>query len=317
MLIACIASASAGIGSAIVMHDMGSVDLIPAKFTADNNTAMLFTDWGDEELTGKIYSKDMQLVKTIIATNGPAITATMYYQYKYDENSWSEVNEEQDTNAPSVTSMNHLTEASSDTYDLYFTQHLFNNDDLYEYIVPTFTKENFSVENEYEKRWGEIIRINGFTVMNENGSTLASVEFPTGYCTYSDNYLDINLLDLGDVYYLLIENVVNDSDEYFTLVYKLDKETSRVLSVGEPILTRVSPKMPEAGTPVNVELGCVANANTRVSVVSDAGQTIMSKAVKTGEQSTTISTAGLRKGMYVVVVSDGTSKHESTKIIIR
>lgn len=172
---------------------------------------------------------------------------------------------------------------------------------------------------EYEKISGETVVCSGFKVLNEKGAAVTTVEFPAGY--FYDYYglrdLSIRLIDLDDVYYVTVGELQNGSGNEYILMYRIDPETNSVKAVSAPIRTKVSPTAPKAGTPVNVELGGAAGQNARVSLICESGQTVWSKALQPGATTTAIETSHLKKGVYVVVVSDGKSSHESTKIIIR
>lgn len=414
MLGAATLASNANIGNSILLpnENAGDFELIPAKFCAGNAASILFVEEDDDDYTGKIYSKDMQPVKTIDVPAGTPMVATRtvqeaqqgpvgiheagrdswvaeyglaedqvsewlsnyygvefdvkdggyyypydkddwrvndfyyearyygdkyirrYYTYSAEESAlyevsiwyenegwgfvgWGEPREEENEYVPNLRRLRHTSETSSDMYSLYFTQHLFNGDDLWEYVMPVFSKTSLSYENEWEKVSGESVVCTGFKVMNENGATVTTVEFPAGYLVMNPDYLYLDLIDLGDVYYIGVEDIKNESGERYALMYRIDPETNSVKAVSEPIRTKVSPTAPKAGTPVNVELGGAAGQNARVSLIGESGLTVWSKALQPGATTTAIETSHLKKGVYVVVVSDGKSSHESTKIIIR
>lgn len=400
-------SSYATIGNPIVVNEINdNVELIPSKFSANGSVSLLFMEEDNNcNYIGRIYSKDMQLQKTINVPSSTPVTAKYTVQYakegpvgvievsrdswivrdvenpdmledalnsvsggrelvangneyyyvysddtwdffyepeifgnkyprryyKYENNElyevwvnyestgwgvigWSEPVEEETEKVPSLTGMDLYTELSSDIYRLYFTQHLFNKDDAYEYIMPIYETVQYSHESEWLKESGESIRCTGFRVMNESGSVIATVNFPSGYTSYG---LYLNLIDLGDINYINIEDVEDSNGVSYSLMYQVDSNTNSVNAVSAPIRSKVFPTTPKAGTQVKVELGMEAGANTRVMVVSESGQTVYNKKVQPGVKLTSVDTSSFNKGMYVVVISDGVNKKESTKIIVR
>lgn len=420
MLVSGVIAVNAGIGNPIEVKSESNVKLIPAKFSADNSTSILVLEEEDYRVSaGKIYNKDMQLVKTVNVPEYPEISVTQSVQYRVDGpvgitpaeelvkyqvydcptaesvvewlhqyysnvnftaknngstveyyypytkgdyqasewyyypeyygdkyprqyflydpaetalyqcnqnyNSsdwgfigWGEPETRTDSETPELIEIRHCTEASTDTYDLYFTKKLFNLDDYYEWVIPVYTKMTVSSNDDdsYEKVTGEQIVITGFKVESENGTTVATVNLPTGFY-FNYGLEDIDLIDLGDKYYLSISDVRNADGDYYTIMYSVDPSATSVQSVAAPILTRVAPTAPKQGTPVNVDLGTEAKANTTVTVTSTTGRTMMRCNIEPGNRHATIDTSRFQKGVYLVTVSDGKTTREATKIVIR
>lgn len=205
------------------------------------------------------------------------------------------------------------------------TQTLFNNDAAFEWIVESYTTvDYFETDSSSYYGWkleGQRIVANGFKVISQNGSTLADIAVPDSdgstldFCLY--------LTDAGSFlfveYYVKKDEVNYDTydDGCYYQVYKIDSETSSIEPVGAPRKVGVSPTTPHRGTPVNVSLGEPVDNGTKLTVVSVAGRTAFVQSLEPGSTEAVIDTNRLERGVYVVVVDDGKTKREATKIVVR
>lgn len=194
------------------------------------------------------------------------------------------------------------------------SQTLFNDDEAYEWIEPTYSIVEVSDSTEFEKIKGEKILTTGFKVVSQNGSTISDVALPAE-CWGDDVYFDLYITDSGT--FLLVHSYTSGSEEDYYMVYKVEAASSSIKSIGAPRKVSVSPSAPRQGTPVNVNLGEAAGNTTKVSVVSVGGRTELVQTIKPGSTETVINTDRLERGVYVVVVDNGTSKREATKIVVR
>lgn len=242
----------------------------------------------------------------------------LYYEHSgwefagYEE----EPSEETDSRRPSIKWLYVDIESGAEIEDCQITQCLFNSDNSYEWIIPTWTTIPYNTENEHGKTEGERISTIGFKVISEDNTVVADVSFPENYCYfYGDGTYQIYIA--GDKKYLLTEvHDIND-ENYAYIVYAISSENGSVCQVGEPIKTHVSPTAPRRGTPVSVDLGISNDRGCTVEVISANGSKVLNRNLKPGVTDTEISTDNFAPGMYIVNVISGSSKHEATKIIVR
>ena len=193
--------------------------------------------------------------------------------------------------------------APGSDYESVLTQTLFNDDDEFEWVIEKYA----ILANEYEPL------VSGFKVMSQSGATIADVDFPI-YLSWTRFTLYIT----SDGLYLTAygNKADGDSDSY-NLIYKIDSNSSSIQAVGEPRKMIVSPTAPRHGAPVNVSLGEIVSRNCKLSVVSASGHTVITQNLKPGDTSAVIDTNRLNSGVYVVVVDNGETKREATKIVVR
>ncbi len=202
-----------------------------------------------------------------------------------------------------------------DMDDFTLSQTLFNNDDLYEWIIPTFEAVDCNYQTEYEIIEGQQVKAVGFKVQSENGATVADVRFPAGlYCYHNP---DIRLYMINDKNYLGIEVSDISSREYYYITYEVNAQNASVNMIDAPRRISVHPTTPRRGTDIHIDLGQPAGEHSTLTVTSLSGRNIVSRNIEPGTTSTTIDTGRLEQGMYIVTVSDGNSSRETTKIVIR
>lgn len=209
-----------------------------------------------------------------------------------------------------VSSNNYQTES----FEL--TQTLFNNDAAFEWIIPSYTLVDVLEVYERGKTEGQEIVTNGFKVISQNGSTLADIAIPDSNSRYLD--FDLYQTEAGSFLFVRYDVKTDEgyNEEYYQL-YKIESESSLIEPVGAPRKVGVSPTTPHRGTPVNVSLGEPVDNGSKLTVVSVAGRTAFVQDLKPGSTEAVIDTNRLERGVYVVVVDDGKTKREATKIVVR
>ena len=241
-------------------------------------------------------------------------------EYGYDEwgntGKYGEGQTSTESRRPRPVSLYPTSEQCGDMHSIYVTQTLFNTDEAYEWIVPILSTVSADYENEYERVTGQTLCSTGFRVMSENGSAVAEVTYPSGYygTGYSDGY---DLLMVDNKYYLSATVTNLSRTEEFEIIYEVTQGSSALNMVGAPIRIKVYPTAPHRGTPVEVELGETSGSRCTVAVVSVSGQTVMTRNIEPGSTRTSIDTAAMQPGVYVVTVTDARGTRNATKIAVR
>ena len=247
--------------------------------------------------------------------DGMGYEVNVYYGYNgWGPLGWGSAQEGSDSCTPQPVMMYAESESCGDMNDILLTQTLFNTDAAYEWIIPIYEAKNVAYENKYEKVEGNKVVGTGFKVVSQNGSTVATVNFPA---EYSFNYeLDLDLYILGTDIYLMC-SVQDSKGDNYKLIYAVSSENSSVKQVGAARRVSVSPTSPRRGTPVNVTLPTESMNVTSVKVVSASGAVVMSRNIEPNVTSTSIDTRNFAPGLYIVNVTDGKSIREAAKIIVR
>lgn len=243
-----------------------------------------------------------------------------FYNYSYGDwgntGIYSKPEEQTRSSRPSITSMELVTEDCDDNGSIYLSQTLFNNDALFEWIMPVYEAVDVNYTNGSSKIEGQEPRCTGLKVMSENGSMVTTVKFPEGYSGYDE----CSLYKIGGKYYLVVE--VQKTSElytnaYYSLIYSVTPGSSSLKQVNGPTRMRVNPTKLNQGTPITVDLGGQAGNQWKLTVVSVGGNTVLNRNIEPGVTSAVIDTAGFASGMYLVYVNDGKTSREATKIVIR
>ncbi len=221
--------------------------------------------------------------------------------------------ERTDTHKSDPYSLYTQTYYSRDLSSVLVSQTLFNTDEAYEWFFKTHKIVDYSIETENYKEYGQKIVETGFKAVSENGSTIASVEYPAGMKVY--NSPDLYVSTEGR---FIVVGLEDETGDRYSVVYKVDNGSSSIRQVGAPVKTgmKVSPTAPARGTTVNVTLP-PTERNTRLSLVGADGRRVMQRTLETGATDAQIETSGLPAGIYVVVLEDAKGPRENCKIIIR
>lgn len=180
------------------------------------------------------------------------------------------------------------------------------------YIVPTFTKQEYSIETETYKVWGERAISSGYNVYNSTNELVCSIEVPQGF-----NGGRLKFAEMGGKKMIICNLDDNNDDEVSaTAFYQIDENNNvSFVKMTEP---KVSPRNPRQGERVTVSIDeQFAGENVSVNVVSADGQIVMKDRIRNGQSTLDIDTSRFKQGMYVVTVSGKGKTSEAAKIIVR
>lgn len=180
------------------------------------------------------------------------------------------------------------------------------------YIVPTCTKQEYSIETETYKEWGERAFTSGYNVYNTTNELVCSIEVPQGF-----GGDDLYFAEMGGKKIIICELYdYNDDEVSGTAFYQIDENNNvSFVKMTEP---KVSPRNPRQGERVTVSIDeQFAGENVSVNVVSADGQIVMKDTIRNGQSTLDIDTSRFKQGMYVVTVSGKGKTSEAAKIIVR
>ncbi len=194
------------------------------------------------------------------------------------------------------------------------TQTFFNNDNKFEYIVTEYDVEEYTEEQDGYRTGGEHIAIKGFQIRNEDGATLHTIALPAEYQSESSHH-SVELLIISGKKYIAIEAYHNGM--YHTLFYQV----SELGTIKAPITIKgsmkVRPAVSRRGESVTVEIGEEAQPGCTMSVIGIDGHEVQRVKVAAGSTSTKLNTGALTSGAYIVTVTNGNTRREAAKIIVR
>ena len=197
-----------------------------------------------------------------------------------------------------------------------FTQTLFNSDNDYEFVVPTYSSETT------EYAMSTLYKTIGYKVVNTKGETLYTFLFPEKQ--YNDGMMgSVRFYVFPDKIVLICTTREDDSTQeynytYHTLAYAIDRNgysaNKNVTLTSDRIV--VSPTLLTNREPVNVQLANTQNPCS-ITVFSAAGAMVYNTTAPAGTDLITIPANTLPHGMNIVHITDGKSINQSTKLIIR
>ena len=197
--------------------------------------------------------------------------------------------------------------------EFYFTQTLFNDDEMFEYIrldydntPDTTTYALYLIDHLFRdiSYKGKLV---GFSIMQEDGNVVQSVKIQEELAT---SYLSFLLIKMNNKIYL----VVYDESDYTKkcIFYRIEKLANGIVKqVAALPGMKVSPHVADRKENITVELGEGCNAR-EIQVVNAAGQTVKRISVAKGQSQVSFSADGLGRGMNIVRVGQN-----STKIIVK
>ena len=230
---------------------------------------------------------------------------------------WGEPREETYTQSINPCEFEIITPDGGDPRSIYLIQNLFGDSGSFKYLLPATTETTLSGEDEYS-RWTETRPVvTGIRAMDDNNQEVTTIDLPSGY--YFESYADVALLTMNGKTYAILEAQKEGGDnEYCSIVYVIDAQSSIPTQIAITPSTKVSPRTPMRGERVTVTLGEQASKEgCDVKVVSTAGQTVMTTRVAAGESAISLDTDRLQKGMYIVTVNTAHSATEAAKIVVR
>lgn len=297
---------SAGVTNVgVFAYDHDHIDITPKEFSYGNKVLMstnerLFDtndDWSGS--TFLIYDGDFQVIKTF---------STEFSKVSYNTN-WGTKTKYANTEGICIRYDNNCYPE-----EIYLTQTLFNNDEAYEWIETKLSV----IDTEY----GQNAVVSGFKVLSDNGNVIIDEDFENyNYLSNTANAMCIIPTDSG--VYMLVSIDYYGNDEYYgdveekTLIYKIEPESASVKQVAVHRNIRVNPSAPHRGTAVNVDLGEPVGNNTKLSVVNMSGRTVVTQNLTPGSTEAVIDTYRFESGVYVVVLNNGETDRETTKIVVR
>lgn len=209
--------------------ESGGISVIPNVFTYNNNTYIAVAK--DNGIT--IYNEDIELFRQI-DLNLPVLQNS-YEKQEKQSTGWVTTSEENYRKINYIQSVGYYDNRFDEQDEgLIATQTLFNDDEKFEFVTASYKlvdevyyldEEGFSVENETDHRiiyhsW----QVDGVKVISEDGVTLFSIpmEFKT------DDYIDLNILQIKNKVYLMTEDYNGSDDITYYNFYKLDKQSSSI-----------------------------------------------------------------------------------------
>lgn len=315
------ADENVNLGEAMVCNKTG-FDFIPTVFIADAESGIYSEDDG----TYTFFDEDFNELRSITPDFGKYSFRGESVE-RLENGKWVSMNNpEENEQAVTPISMEYSDYRwSADQEYIELTQTLFNDDLLYEFIVPEY-KQTSEIVGESDENGDGIIdyrikqyrnSIESLKIVNENGSTLATLTPPAGLSLgFYNSSLYISIRRNKNATFLIFE-ANNAEGKYVSVIYKINTKTSSVnfVKAVEHGMT-VRPTMQRRSEPVTVSLDEAAGFTT-LQVVDSAGMTVLSMPVE-NRSAVELATDSLRRGMYIVRASDSNGKQQETcKIIIR
>lgn len=293
---------SAGVTNVGVINTDSSIDFTPRQFSFGNKASMIIDEYIKDtngyyniKTTFTIYDGDFKLIKTF--------TTPEYLKVSYNDQWGSHIDYARPEN------MCIFDDNDNESKYFYLTQTLFNNDEAYEWLEPKLSV----IDTESGKK----ISTPGFRVLSDNGNVVIDEDFVVdenfGYVYYID---DLNIITTERGVYMLFL-LYNHNSDGIRLIYKIDPESSSVKQVAVHRNIRVNPSAPHRGTAVNVDLGEPIGNNAKLSVVNMSGRTVVTQNLTPGSTEAVIDTYRFEPGVYVVVLNNGETERETTKIVVR
>ena len=208
-----------------------------------------------------------------------------------------------------------ITFEDGDTRNLYVpaTQNLFDNDNAYEYIVPT------QLDGDLAK---------GISIMQEDGKILTSISFEGNYRLIPIDEFDeeqsIKVYVLCDdanlkYYCYLSLNLYDDyTDNHITRIYSFEegKISTSIRKVRDVSHMKVSTTLPQKNESINIDLSDMKSPN-KLSVVDTNGKVCFTQSIQPNQTNVKFSTSGMPAGMYIIRVTDGNKEVDNCRVIIR
>ena len=193
------------------------------------------------------------------------------------------------------------------------TQNLFDNDDAYEYIVPT------QLDGDLAK---------GISIMQEDGTILTSISFEGNYRLIPIDEFDeeqsIKVYKLCDdanlkYYCYLSLNLYDDhTDNHITRIYSFEegKISTSIRKVRDVSHMKVSPTLPQKNETIKIDLSDMKSPN-KLSVIDTNGKVCFTQTIQANQKNVVLSTSGMPAGMYIIRVTDGNKEVDNCRVIIR
>lgn len=311
-------------------HSIGFDYFVPDKFAFNNKGSFYIRNYDEDSRieTITLYNSDIQETAHFDIKSDKLYNYLIRRERQQDAEGkytgeWVETRENSYDDYEHI-SYYDVSSNSDESFSLYFSQTLFNNDEKYEFIVPVYGEFEKSKDYsyEYDRDYdGEIDAIYetydakriGFDVVNQDGNVLCSVRptIPDGY--KFDEYP--TLLIIGGKRYLVTEAWEYDGSGYEYTFYLIDPNSTSLQQVGQPLTASVFPTMPRNNDVINVEL----DGNDKpgeIVVTNTKGQTVYKQKVAAGERRVQINSRRLNNGLNIITVNNGDEK-QNFKVIVK
>ena len=228
----------------------------------------------------------------------------------------------------------HLNCTTEDGDALCLTQTLFNNDAQYEYLhfpissyVMSKNNGNNPICNDcypesttFTESASVFCRAaySGFEVMSDNGNSLQSVSFPSGFVMIGS--VNAQIIKLSNEYYLICTGEMNDKPTM--LVYKINRDNGNgipVQQIGEPMRIAAYPNPAGHSQTVTIQLtgSNAGKTQTELQVTNLQGQTIDRRTIPAGQQQTTIPAHNLASGLNLINIQQKGQTVGTGKVIVQ
>lgn len=176
----------------------------------------------------------------------------------------------------------------------YITQSLFNNDDLYEFIV---------------------LAKGYFAIVNENGDLIHKENLGEDFVSGADFSVFLFETSSSDNTYLFVEQV-NPQWAYTTTVYRINKQDISGIN-SESQLTKVKyyPNPARDYMTVNYDLGTTLSGN--ITLTDLQGKVVLQKGIDNTNTSCNLLLNKFKSGVYVINVKAGDQLLSSERVIIK
>lgn len=299
-----------------------------AKYCIENGTSAGEV-YGNEDSSFEIFPSDIKVIKRF-AYRTDKYLIDVKCSGKCDVYDVLDATSQPRYNIPPLMSLTFLDydKGASSIGNIAVTQTLFNEDTNFEYISPIYEsvadkKCNFFTGYVYDFGYfafeGEGIdyvkpsACTGFSIINQNGETLQTVEFENGFKAKHENFM--SLLTIGNKAYLSC-NLVSEDNKSYTVLYEVNKANSGIKNAGM-FKASVYPTLISRGENVTVDLGEIDDNSTSVSVSDAFGRMIYQSKINAGEKSISIPSQKMSTGLNIVTVNNESSGNSSTKILVK
>lgn len=204
------------------------------------------------------------------------------------------------------------TDAYRQTCRIPASQDLFNNDDKYEFITAA---SYYSEEGSISKK------ITGLSIVQDDGTVLASIPFNDGYRLPTQYYgdfdgLPVSILHLGGKYYLSVQLINDNSDIVRLYSFERGKISTSIKKVRDTPRMKVSPTLPQKNENIKIDLADMKSPN-KLSVIDTNGKVCFTQTIQANQKNVELSTSGMPAGMYIIRVTDGNKEVDNCRVIIR
>ena len=154
--------------------------------------------------------------------------------------------------------------------------------------------------------------------MSDNGNSLQSVSFPSGFVMIGS--VNAQIIKLSDEYYLICTGEMNDKPTM--LVYKINRDNGNgipVQQIGEPMRIAAYPNPADHSQTVTIQLtgSNAGKTQTELQVTNLQGQTIDRRTIPAGQQQTTIPAHNLAPGLNLINIQQKGQTVGTGKVIVQ